>query len=212
MINERISVLDKGWIEGQTVMGDDQAVVDAARTSTNTLGRKRDNAAFIKDLMRKRHTSPFEQVEFRFRLRAPVLVWWQWVRHRTWSYLLESARYNEMKPDFYVPDDWRRGVDFSQVLDTALETHYRVSYNLYRDAIDRAVPPELARLFLPGFALYYTGVAKTDAHNLMHFLKLRMAPEAQYEIRQYAIAIYEHFFKPALPLTAAAFEKYVLGE
>ena len=68
----------------------------------------------------------------------------------------------------------------------------------------------MARLFLPGFSVYYTWVTKIDAHNLMHFLKLRMADDAQYEIRVYAKAIYEHFFKPALPWTAEAFEEYVL--
>ena len=68
----------------------------------------------------------------------------------------------------------------------------------------------MARLFLPGFSVYYTWVAKTDAHNLMHFLRLRMADDAQYEIRVYAAAIYERFFKQALPWTAEAFDKYIL--
>ena len=74
------------------------------------------------------------------------------------------------------------------------------------------VAREQARVFLPGFSVYYTWVAKVDAHNLMHFLGLRMAEDAQYEIRVYAQAIYEHFFKPALPWTAEAFEKFVLRE
>jgi thymidylate synthase (FAD) len=69
----------------------------------------------------------------------------------------------------------------------------------------------MARLFLPGFSVYYTWVIKTDAHNLMNFLRLRMAPDAQYEIRVYAQAMYDHFFKPALPWTAEAFEQYILG-
>jgi thymidylate synthase (FAD) len=68
----------------------------------------------------------------------------------------------------------------------------------------------MARLFLPGFAVYYTWIVKVDAHNLMHFLKLRMADDAQWEIRVYAQAIYEHFFKPALPWTAEAFERFIL--
>jgi thymidylate synthase (FAD) len=68
----------------------------------------------------------------------------------------------------------------------------------------------MARLFLPGFSVYYTWVAKVDAHNLMHFLHLRMASDAQHEIRVYADAIYREFFKPALPWTAEAFEEYIL--
>ena len=75
----------------------------------------------------------------------------------------------------------------------------------------QALAREQARLFLAGFSVYYTWVAKIDAHNLLHFLRLRMANDAQYEIRQYALAIYKHFFKPALPWTAEAFEKFVLG-
>ncbi len=68
----------------------------------------------------------------------------------------------------------------------------------------------MARLFLPGFSVYYTWVISVDAHNLMNWIRLRMAPDAQYEIRVYAEAIYEQFFKPALPWTAEAFETYVL--
>jgi thymidylate synthase (FAD) len=72
------------------------------------------------------------------------------------------------------------------------------------------VAREQARFFLPGFNVYYTWVAKVDAHNLMNFLRLRMASDAQLEIREYANAIYEHFFTPHMPWTAEAFERYVL--
>jgi thymidylate synthase (FAD) len=88
--------------------------------------------------------------------------------------------------------------------------HYARSYQLYQQALAAGVAREQARLFLPGFAVYYTWVAKVDAHNLMHFLSLRMAEDAQYEIRVYARTIYEHFFKPALPWTAEAFETFIL--
>jgi thymidylate synthase (FAD) len=91
-----------------------------------------------------------------------------------------------------------------------LLAHYNQSFALYQQALDAGIARELARMFLPGFAVYYTWVAKVDAHNLMHFLRLRLAPDAQYEIRVYAQAIYTHFFKPALPWTAEAFEKYIL--
>ena len=93
----------------------------------------------------------------------------------------------------------------------ALVKHYEEGYRLYQAALEAGIAREQARLFLAGFAVYYTWVAKIDAHNLMHFLRLRMANDAQYEIREYALAIYKHFFKPALPWTAEAFEKFVLG-
>ena len=98
-----------------------------------------------------------------------------------------------------------------QWLTDALVKHYEKAISLYEAALEAGVAREQARLFLAGFGVYYTWVAKIDAHNLMHFLKLRMANDAQYEIRQYALAIYKHFFKPALPWTAEAFEKFVLG-
>ena len=79
---------------------------------------------------------------------------------------------------------------------------------MYEKALKTGVSREMARLFLPGFSVYYTWVTKIDAHNLMHFLRLRMAGDAQYEIRVFAEAIYENFFKPALPWTAEAFEEY----
>jgi thymidylate synthase (FAD) len=70
----------------------------------------------------------------------------------------------------------------------------------------------MARLFLPGFSVYYTWVMSVDAHNLMNWIRLRMAPDAQYEIRVYAEIVYNQFFKPALPWTAEAFELYVLKQ
>jgi len=142
------------------------------------------------------------------------------------SFNAQSGRYTEFdENDFYVPDVWRRQakdnkqasegqieIADDQYLTEELLKHYDTSYALYQDAIKRGVAREIARLFLPGFSVYYTWVMKVDAHNLMHFLRLRMASDAQYEIRVYAQAIYDHFFKPALPWTAEAFEKFILGD
>ena len=96
-------------------------------------------------------------------------------------------------------------------LTAALIAHYEQGYQLYEQALAAGVAKEQARLFLPGFSVYYTWVVKTDAHNLMHFLSLRMAPDAQEEIRVYAQAIYDHFFQPALPWTAEAFGKFIIN-
>jgi thymidylate synthase (FAD) len=172
--------------------------------------------------MEHHHTTPFEMVEFKFRVHCPVVTAWQWVRHRTWSYNFSSGRYTEFDGDsFYMPDEWRAQANhnkqmsegrlekrLSDSLDFLLEGHIRESMKLYEIALDMGVAREQARLFLPAWASYYTFVAKVDAHNLMHFLKLRMAPEAQHEIRVYAEAIYDHFFKPVLPWTAEAFETF----
>jgi thymidylate synthase (FAD) len=140
------------------------------------------------------------------------------------SFNAQSGRYSEFgEGDFYVPSVWRKQAQNNkqasqgileeadgETLTNDLIAHYARSYALYEAALRKGVAREMARLFLPGFAVYYTWIVKVDAHNLMHFLSLRMAPDAQYEIRVFAQAIYEHFFKPALPWTAEAFEKFVL--
>lgn len=233
LIGHRVDVLDKGWIElvdmlphpGNDVSGD-LAIVNAARVSFlgESKGNERDKKLLFY-LLRNHHTSPFEMVEFKFRCRAPLVTWWQWVRHRVWNYNAQSGRYTPFtENDFYVPTVWRKQAQDNKqasegeltseegtVLTEKLIAHYERSYQLYEEALAAGVSKELARLYLPGFSVYYTWVAKVDAHNLMHFLRLRMADDAQYEIRVYAQAIYEHFFKPALPWTAAAFEEYVLN-
>ena len=232
LIGKRVDVLDKGWIELVDMMphpdiasNADLAIVNAARVSFlgESKGSERDKKLLF-FLLRNRHTSPFEMVEFKFRVRAPLVTWWQWVRHRTWNMNAQSGRYTPFQEDdFYVPEAWRRqSRDNKQASEGALDPpqdkalrealleHYERGYQLYRDALEQGVSREMARLFLPGFSVYYTWVTKIDAHNLMHFLRLRMASDAQYEIRVYANAIHEHFFKAALPWTAEAFAKYAL--
>ena len=233
LIGKRIEVLDKGYIElvdlmphPLTEVSGDLAIVNAARVSYlgESKGEERDKRLLF-FLMRHRHTSPFEMVEFKFRCRAPLLTWWQWVRHRTWNANAQSGRYTPFKEDdFYVPEEWRQQARGNRQasegsLDAAvgaeltedLLAHYERAFALYEKALAAGVSRELARVFLPGFSVYYTWVMKVDAHNLMQFLRLRMAEDAQYEIRVYAQAIFEHFFCPALPWTAEAFETMVLN-
>jgi len=232
LLNKRINVLDKGWIELLDLMphpnaevSGDLAIVNAARVSFlgESKGEDKDKKLLFY-LLRNHHTSPFEMVEFKFRIHAPLVTWWQWVRHRTWNMNAQSGRYTPFEEDdFYVPSVWRKqskdnkqasegevSNDENDALTQKLIAHYEQGYALYQEALKAGVAREIARLFLPGFSVYYTWVVKVDAHNLMHFLRLRMASDAQYEIRVYAQAIYEHFFKPALPWTAEAFELYIL--
>lgn len=232
MIGKRISVLDSGWIELVDIMPHpesdipgDLAIVNAARVSFlgESKGDEQDKKLLFY-LLRNHHTSPFEMVEFKFRVRAPLVTWWQWARHRTWNFNAQSGRYTPFEEnDFYLPDVWRmqakdnKQASDGQVTDAVndylsdeLARHYDDSFALYTEALEAGVSKEMARLFLPAFGVYYTWVVKVDAHNLMHFLRLRMASDAQHEIRVYADAIYQHFFKPALPWTAEAFELYRL--
>jgi thymidylate synthase (FAD) len=234
LIGKRIPVLDKGFLELVDLMphpssgiSGDLAIVNAARVSF--LGESKGETADKKllfYLMRHYHTSPFEMVHFKFRVRAPLVTYWQWVRHRTFHYMAANAQSGRYTPfeedDFYVPSVWRQqsksnkqasegelDPDSSAQLTEKLLGFYNRGYDLYREALDAGVSKEMARLFLPGFSVYYTWVISVDAHNLMNFLRLRMAADAQFEIRVYAEAIYEHFFKPALPWTAEAFESYI---
>lgn len=202
------------------------------------------------------NTSPFEQVQFKFRVKAPLLVWWQWIRHRTFHYQSinsQSGRYTPFREDeFYFPREWRlqsadnkQGSDgvisedrerliynaaamrFSDdhwlntefvldddevepTLSQVLASYSRLGYQIYNQLVDQGVAKEQARLFLPGFGVYYTWVLSVDALNLMNFLRLRMADDAQWEIRQYADIIYKEMFKPLLPWTSSAFEQFVL--
>jgi thymidylate synthase (FAD) len=232
LIGQRVPVLDKGWIELIDFMphplsgiSGDLAIVNAARVSFlgESKGAERDKKLLFY-LMQHKHSSPFEMCEFKFRLHGPLVMLWQLVRHRTASLNLSSGRYTEFKEDeFYVPTIWRRQssdnkqasqgeleAEANDALTQKLIQHYDAGYRLYEEALRQGVAREQARLFLPGFSVYYTCIFKMDAHNLMHFLKLRMAEDAQYEIRVYAQVIYDHFFKSLLPWTAEAFETFVL--
>ncbi len=232
LLEKKVAVLDQGWVELVDMLphpsagvSPDLAVVNAARVSFlgESKGDRRDKRLLFY-LLRERHTSPFEMVEFKFRVRAPLLTWWQWVRHRTWNFNAQSGRYTPFREDdHYQPDRWRKQspdnkqaslgeltTTMSNELSQALKEHYARGHALYVQALEQGVAREQARLFLPGFAVYYTWYAKTDAHNLMNFLRLRLPQDAQYEIRAYAEAIHKEFFTPAMPWTAEAFQQFVL--
>lgn len=226
----KIAVLDQGWIElrdPQPVSYDgDNSIVAAARVSYQgeSKGEIADKALLAYMLNHKPpHTSPFEHVQFHFRVRAPIIVWWHWIRHRTQSYNGQSGRFTEFNgDDFYIPQIWRLQSETnkqgsagaldarnSQRLTEAMFGHCAASYEMYQGAIRLGVAREQARLFLPAFTLYYTFVDSVNAKNLMDFLSQRMAGDAQWEIRQYANVIFS-IFREQLPWTAEAFENFVL--
>lgn len=235
LIGHRVDVLDKGWVElidfmphPASGLSGDLAIVNAARVSF--MGESKGDVADKKllfYLLRNSHTSPFEMCEFKFRVHAPLVTYWQWVRHRTFHYQSANAQSGRYTPfeetDFYVPSVWRMqsknnkqasegevDAETNAILNEKLNAFYAESYKLYKEALDLGVSKEMARVFLPGFSVYYTWVIKVDAFNLMNWIRLRIASDAQYEIRVYAEAIYEHYFKPLLPWTSEAFEQYIL--
>lgn len=238
-----INVLDHGYVQLVDVMpriladGEtcDTAIVDAARISYQEgTVRKSTDQGLINYLMRHRHTSPFEMIEFKFQCRMPIFVAREWVRHRTASLNEESARYSQMRGDFYLPESVREqstknrqatediafnpevffvdtldGHGHSQTASQLISETSGEAYQVYTDLLNAGVAREQARMVLP-VNLYTSWVWKIDLHNLLHFLKLRLDSKAQYEIRVYAQAIAE-FVKQTCPWTWEAFEKYVLN-
>ncbi len=211
-----MKLLDKGYIELQDVMGSDSDIVNAARVSF--LGETKGDDADKKLLLylwKHRHTTPFEMCEMKFRVKAPLLVARQWMRHRTFSYNEVSRRYTSEEMDFYEPTQWRgQSISNKQasngMVDTKMTTLARqlnqISVSLYNQALEEGIAREQARILLPQ-SMYTTFIAKVDLKNLLNFISLRSSPHAQYEIRVYSDAILE-MVKEHFPWTAEAY----LGE
>jgi thymidylate synthase (FAD) len=222
---KRIDCLDKGFVRLVDYMGDDSSIVQAARVSygkgTKSLRADRE---LIRYLMRHRHTSPFEMVEFKFHVKLPIFVARQWIRHRTANVNEYSGRYSEMKDEFYMPDleqirtqnqvnrqgrsDIRLPLEEAQKIKDMLDKTQKKLYEEYQTFLGQDIARELARINLP-LSTYTEWYWKIDLHNLLHFLKLRLDEHAQYEIRVYANKMAE-LIKPIVPMTYEAFEDYLL--
>ncbi len=218
-MSTEVPVLDQGFVRLVEQMGSDAAIVRAARVSYGA-GTKtvREDAALIDYLMRHRHTSPFEMVEFTFHVRAPIFIARQWFRHRTASYNEISGRYSVLQERFYRPAAWRnqdevnrqgsKGAFKDPEADHLLKEAYKKAYEAYQRLLEKGIAREEARIVLP-LGLYTEFYFKQDLHNLFHFLKLRLAEDAQFEIREYAKAI-AAIVRERVPLAWAAFEEHVL--
>ena len=226
LIDQEIPVLDKGFVRLVDYMGGDERIVSSARVSYGA-GTKtvRQDRGLIHYLIRNWHTSPFEQVQLTFHTKMPVFVARQWVRHRTARLNEISGRYSVMKDDFYVPSpehvlpqsannkQGRGGERFDEATEAGLVERFRSeqaeAYRAYGEMLDLDVARELARINLP-LSLYTEWYWQIDLHNLFHFLRLRMDPHAQYEIRVYAEAMAQ-CAEAVAPLAYEAFEEHILG-
>ena len=237
LLYEPLAVLDHGFVRVIDYMGDDAAVVQAARVSYGK-GTKRvsDDAGLINYLMRHRHTTPFEMCEIKYHVKLPIFVARQWIRHRTANVNEYSARYSVLDKEYYIPapaqlaaqssvnrqgrGDVLEGEEASRVLamlrDDAEQTYGHYAEMLNEDENGKVVDEsrsglarELARMNLT-LNTYTQWYWKVDLHNLMHFLSLRADAHAQYEIRVYADAMMETLTR-WVPLTASAFQDYRMG-
>ena len=237
VLYEALPVLDHGFVRVIDYMGDDAAIVQAARVSYGRgTKRTRDDAGLINYLMRNAHTSPFEMCEIKLHVKLPIFVARQWVRHRTASLNEYSARYSVLDSEFYIPDadkmatqsaTNRQGRD--EVLSAAdadkvralLRADAEQAFEHYRDMLNEdgdgkpadedrpGLARELARIGLP-VSTYTQWYWKVNLHNLLHFLALRSDAHAQWEIRAYADVVLD-VVKRWVPLTYAAFKNYQVG-
>ena len=236
ILYQPLPVLDRGFVRVVDYMGDDGAIVQAARVSYGRGTRKvSDDRGLINYLMRMRHTSPFEMCELKLHVKLPIFVARQWIRHRTANVNEYSARYSVLADEFYVPApehvasqagsnrqgrDQVLGDEQAAAVQDTMRANAERAYADYlallnQDEAGAALEPEraglareLARIVLP-LNTYTEWYWKTDLHNLLHFIALRADPHAQYEIRAYAEALLE-VVRRWTPLTCAAFEDYRL--
>ncbi|MCC7204106.1 MAG: FAD-dependent thymidylate synthase [Phycisphaeraceae bacterium] len=204
--------------QGQTA---DSAIVQAARVSYGAGTKKvNEDRGLIRYLLRHRHTTPFEMIEFKFHVAMPIFIARQWIRHRTANVNEYSARYSVMPDRFYRPtvDNVRQQsmlnrqggeepvdeMTAQQFLDYLAKTE--AHYQEYEELLGKGVSRELARIGLP-LGIYTEWYWKCDLHNILHFLSLRMDAHAQQEIRDYAYAMFA-LIQPIVPVVAEAFLDY----
>jgi len=213
---EEIKILDKGFVKLVDFMGGDLRALSSARVTFGSVskGEEKDKM-LLKYLIENDHHTPFEHCTFQFHIKCPIFVARQWMRHRMCSYNEVSARYTEVKDEFYVPQEFRvqdmnnkQGSLKSKDLDNAkllkiYNESIEASYTAYKKLLEAGVAREMARGLLP-VAQYTQFYWTINARSLMNFIRLRADSHAQYEIRVYAEAIAE-IFRQKMPWTYDAF-------
>ncbi len=220
---KKFSVLNDGFVCLVDTMGNDSAVVQAARVSYGEGTRHvSDDRTLIRYLMRHRHTTPLEMAEIKLLVRVPMDCWRQWIRHRTASVNEYSTRYSVAIDSLQttLPEEWRTQAttnrqgsegflspEMGQRLTESESEFQKSAERLYRERLEVGVAREQARKDLP-LCSYTEAYWKIDLHNLLHFLALRMDSHAQLEIRQYATTIGEQIVAKLFPIVWEAFIDY----
>lgn len=229
--NARVSH-DADWRQEGTVIHEAHCLSILPPMSTgemrgcNCQPREVSDSRLMDYLYRNVHSTPFEAIEFTFEVQAPIFVFRQWHRHRTWTYNEVSARYTELPSTYYVPDVAHIGTqDPANKQGRVMSTPERVAeidrqfrmvegyhieastaHKTYRDRLGEGVPRELARINLP-LSTYSRMFAKVNLWNLFRFLNLRDHSHAQYEIRVYSQALKE-LVRPIVPEAMRAYDRF----
>lgn len=220
--NTVFDVFDAGEVELLDKMGDDLAIVNAAKVSFAAQAKEMDEASIglLNYLMKNKHATPFEHVVFKFRVKAPIFVAREWFRHRWSSFNEMSMRYHVPPSiDFYSPEPKavRKQIGkpgaytFERVNDSSLEKLtidrmrevYKHAEMVYRDLIALGIAKEVARSVLP-VSQYTEFIWTVNLRSLLNFLSLRNEDNAQYEIREYA-AVIESILAQTMPITYKSF-------
>lgn len=192
-----------GFVELIDYMGSDLSVVNAARVSFNNDNPEQANLSdkdknLISYLASHQHSSPFEHITATFRIKVPLFIRSQIMRHRTFSYNEQSRRYTSEHVEIWYPDEWRgqsnldlqcsSGVITDSTIDEMYQNALAVSFRVYLSMLERGIAREQARAVLPQ-GCYTTFYMTGNLHNWVHFLKLRLDGHAQPEVRVVAKAI-----------------------
>lgn len=198
----------------------DYAIVQAARVSFNDgIKNYEKDSKLIDFLVKNKHTSPFEMVKFKFHIKCPLFVQRQWIRHRTANINEISGRYSILTPQFYIPDKiFEQGKLNKQmsgeeikcketklIFEEYMKNSYK-QYNIYKSLIDKGVSREVARIGLP-LNMYTEFYWCIDLHNLLNFIKLRSAYNAQSEIKEYSDCM-KDLISDLCPNTIKSFNRY----
>lgn len=228
-----VETVGGGFVRLIDWMGSDLSVVRAARVSYNADWRQpkakgeNHDAKLINYLMVNDHTSPFEAVTFTFEVKAPILVFRQWHRHRTQSYNEMSARYTELEEGYYVPRPEHIGTKSKsskqgRVILPECDADHNVVWEkqahdvlsvatvaadaYYRQLISMGVPLEVARMVLP-VSTFSRMFVTMNLLNLFKYLKLRLHEHAQFEIRESTKALRDLAWE-IVPVSAAAWDAH----
>jgi len=212
-------VLNHGHVTLHEHFGNDLTIVNAARQSYNRKSNHIDasDIGLINYLLKHRHGSPLEMVNFRFTVKLPISVMREWIRHRMASYNERSGRYTKLDPEFFIPSEFRKQVgkpghytfeplepNMTEICREDMEYAYKTSWDVYESLLRRGVAKEVARSVLP-VGIYTQFAWNINLRSLFNFLSLRTDVRAMQEIREYADVI-ENMIKVIVPHTHKAWD------